>query len=109
MAGEKRSRPTPDTEDSQQSAKRSAAQPQHTGLQSGVNLIEAGGKTCTHEVAWPSKLPEASQELLPPAKRAGAPAKTFPFSLDPFQQTAINCLEAGTILLIPGYACMHVW
>ena len=34
------------------------------------------------------------RSLLPPAPHQGPPARTYPFPLDPFQQTAINCLEA---------------
>lgn len=59
----------------------------------GVNCIEIDGKTCTHAVALPEGVPDASP--LPPAPRPGPPAKEFPFVLDPFQRTAINCLEAG--------------
>ena len=61
----------------------------------GVNFIETDGKTCSHAVA----LPEGSEDAntLPPAPRPGPAAKDFPFTLDPFQRTAINCLEAGTL------------
>ena len=60
----------------------------------GVNLIEDGAKTCTHEVAWPDgKHDERSRRV--PSRKAGPPAKEYAFKLDPFQQTAINCLEAG--------------
>ena len=61
----------------------------------GVNYIETDGKTCSHAVA----LPEGSEDAnaLPPAPRSGPAAKEFPFTLDPFQRTAINCLEAGTL------------
>ena len=31
----------------------------------------------------------------PPAPRPGPAAKEYPFTLDPFQRCAINCLEAG--------------
>ncbi len=58
----------------------------------GVNLVEMDGKSCTHEVAWP---PGQEGSLLPPPKRAGPPAREYPFKIDPFQQTAINALEAG--------------
>lgn len=61
----------------------------------GVNHIEIDGKTCTHAVALPDGTQDASP--LPPAARPGPPAKEFPFTLDPFQRTAINCLEAGTV------------
>ena len=61
----------------------------------GVNYIEIDGKTCTHAVALPDGTPDASP--LPPSARPGPPAKEFPFTLDPFQRTAINCLEAGRL------------
>lgn len=60
----------------------------------GANLIEVNGKTCTHEVAWP---PGQEGIHLPPAQSAAAPAKEYAFPLDPFQQTAINSLEAGNL------------
>ena len=60
----------------------------------GVNYVEIDGKTCTHAVALPDGTPDARP--LPPSARPGPPAKEFPFTLDPFQRTAINCLEAGT-------------
>lgn len=59
----------------------------------GVNYIEIDGKTCTHAVAWPEDV--STPDLSPPAARKGPAAKEFPFTLDPFQRTAINCLEAG--------------
>lgn len=59
----------------------------------GSNIIEDGcGKTCSHEVAWPPGEQGAAQ---PPPRRAGPPAREYDFPLDPFQQTAVNCLEAG--------------
>ena len=61
----------------------------------GVNYIEADGKTCSHAVALPEGSEDASTQ--PPAPRPGPAAKEFPFTLDPFQRTAINCLEAGTL------------
>lgn len=59
----------------------------------GANVIQVNGKTCTHEVAWP---PGDRGSKLPPAQSRSAPAKEYAFSLDPFQQTAINSLEAGS-------------
>lgn len=38
---------------------------------------------------------------MPPGPRPGPPAKEYPFKIDPFQQTAVNCLEAGA----EGLAC----
>ena len=59
----------------------------------GVNYVEIDGKTCTHAVAWPEEGPAGSP--LPPPARPVPAAKEFPFVLDPFQRTAINCLESG--------------
>jgi ATP-dependent RNA helicase DOB1 len=58
----------------------------------GANVVECDGKTCTHEVAWPL---EEQGPMGPPAKRDGPAAREYPFKIDPFQQTSINCLEAG--------------
>ncbi len=61
-------------------------------LPSGANVVEFDGKSCTHEVAWP---PGQEGSPLPPSKRDGPSAREYPFKIDPFQQTAVNCLEAG--------------
>lgn len=58
----------------------------------GNNLIEVDGKSCTHEVCWPPGVQGSND---PPKARPGAPAREYPFKVDPFQQTAINALEAG--------------
>lgn len=60
----------------------------------GPRIIEISGRSCQHEVAWPGVV-EDEGAFLPPAKSTLPPAKQYPFDLDPFQQTAINCLEAG--------------
>lgn len=62
----------------------------------GSNLIEVDGKSCTHEVCWPPGVQGSSD---PPKARPGAPAREYPFKLDPFQQTAINALEGGATLV----------
>jgi superfamily II RNA helicase len=41
--------------------------------------------------------------LFPPPIRAGLPAKEYPFILDPFQQTALNILEAGHSVLVAAH------
>jgi hypothetical protein len=54
----------------------------------------AGGKSCVHEVALPPGVTLAGTDslaLLHP-RYDGPPAKTYPFTLDPFQQTAVACL-----------------
>ena len=40
--------------------------------------------SCTHEVALPP-----GQEFTPLSKPSGEPAKTYPFTLDPFQEQVI--------------------
>lgn len=59
----------------------------------GSNFIEIDGKSCTHAVAWPED--GKTHNSQPPPARPGPAAKEFPFTLDPFQRTAINCLERG--------------
>jgi ATP-dependent RNA helicase DOB1 len=62
----------------------------------GPQIIEIDGKSCQHEVAWPG-IVEDDKAFQAPPKSKHAPAKQYQFSLDPFQQTAFNCLEAGDI------------
>jgi ATP-dependent RNA helicase DOB1 len=40
---------------------------------------------------------------LPPAPRPGPPAREYPFRIDPFQQTAMDCLEAGHSVLVAAH------
>lgn len=40
---------------------------------------------------------------LPPAARPGPSAREYAFSLDPFQQTAVNVLEAGHSVLVAAH------
>jgi hypothetical protein len=53
----------------------------------------AASKTCVHEVALPPGAASVADSvgLLQP-RYDGPPAKTYPFTLDPFQQTAVACL-----------------
>ncbi|KAF6249314.1 antiviral helicase [Scenedesmus sp. NREL 46B-D3] len=69
-------------------------------MPSGANYIEANGKSCTHEVLWP---PGVEGSTLPPQQRQGSPAREYPFQIDPFQQTAINALEAGHNVLVAAH------
>ena len=72
---------------------RRLAEDRVASLPQGANLIECDGKSCTHEVAWPPG--STSATTLPPPASQGPPARTYPFKIDPFQQTAVNALEAG--------------
>jgi hypothetical protein len=60
---------------------------------------------CRHAPAHRISLLTAGQEggLLPPPPRAGPPAREYPFPLDPFQQTAVNALEAGHSVLVAAH------
>ncbi|GFR46723.1 hypothetical protein Agub_g8346 [Astrephomene gubernaculifera] len=66
----------------------------------GANLVEVDGKSCTHEVAWP---PGEQGSMLPPPAREGPPARVYPFKIDPFQQVAVNCLEAGHSVMVAAH------
>ncbi|KAJ9531551.1 hypothetical protein QJQ45_014982, partial [Haematococcus lacustris] len=66
----------------------------------GCNVVSIDGKQCTHEVAWP---PGQSGSTQPPAQREGPPAREYPFPIDPFQQVAINSLEAGHSVLVAAH------
>ncbi|KXZ50647.1 hypothetical protein GPECTOR_15g331 [Gonium pectorale] len=66
----------------------------------GANLVEVDGKACTHEVAWP---PDQQGSTLPPPQREGPPARVYPFKIDPFQQVAVNCLEAGHSVMVAAH------
>lgn len=52
--------------------------------------------TCLHDVSYPEGYVPP-----PPSAREGlGPAKVFPFTLDPFQSEAINCLEKGESVMV---------
>ena len=41
--------------------------------------------------------------FMPPKPRDGPPAREYPFQIDPFQATAINCLESGHSVLVAAH------
>ncbi|CAH8572937.1 unnamed protein product [Schistosoma turkestanicum] len=55
-------------------------------------------ETCTHEVAVPPDI-----EYKPIIKDCGSPAKTFPFTLDAFQQQAIICIDNNQSVLLSAH------
>ncbi|GMH32302.1 hypothetical protein BSKO_00136 [Bryopsis sp. KO-2023] len=69
-------------------------------IEGGVNYIEIDGKSCTHEVVWPRGVDGCKDA---PGKSPVPPPLEFPFKLDPFQQTAINCLELGDSVLVSAH------
>eukprot|EP00191_Tetraselmis_sp_GSL018_P015096 CAMPEP_0177586164 /NCGR_PEP_ID=MMETSP0419_2-20121207/4917_1 /TAXON_ID=582737 /ORGANISM="Tetraselmis sp., Strain GSL018" /LENGTH=1007 /DNA_ID=CAMNT_0019076019 /DNA_START=41 /DNA_END=3065 /DNA_ORIENTATION=+ len=66
-----------------------------------TNTIERAGKSCTHQVFIPEGDERSTSD--PPAKLKGPPAREYPFQIDPFQETAINALEAGHDVLVAAH------
>lgn len=63
--------------------------------------MQFGGKSCIHQVAWPPG--EQGTSDPPPRVPAEKMAKEYPFSIDPFQQTAIDALENGDSVLVAAH------
>ena len=57
-------------------------------------------KTCVHEVALPAGFAGDREALLAP-RFTGERAKQYPFTLDPFQETAIACLVRRAVRATP--------
>lgn len=55
-------------------------------------------ESCTHEVACP---PGFNYTPLQPSK--AAPAKTYPFTLDPFQKESIMCIDNNQSVLVSAH------
>ncbi len=68
-----------------------------------INTQQFNNKSCTHEVAWPPDSDPTAVSYAPPPHRPGPPAREYPFPIDPFQQTAIDCLEAGHSVLVAAH------
>lgn len=68
---------------------------QRQGLLRREDDNESGGIRCLHEVSIPE-----GQELPPRKPLPAIPAKKYPFTLDPFQEEAIRCLENGESVLV---------
>ena len=59
------------------------------------------GKTERNRTPWGRRERGLLKRAYTPA--AGPPAKEYPFKIDPFQQTSINCLEAGHSVLVAAH------
>ncbi|GAV62147.1 DEAD domain-containing protein/Helicase_C domain-containing protein/DSHCT domain-containing protein/rRNA_proc-arch domain-containing protein [Cephalotus follicularis] len=58
---------------------------------------------CVHDVSYP---PEGYYHVPPPPPSSSSktkPAKEFPFTLDPFQSQAINCLNNGESVMVSAH------
>lgn len=64
-------------------------------------------RTCVHEVAVPTDysptLDNSIHGTLSSPIFTGTPAKTYPFKLDPFQQTSVACLERKESVLVSAH------
>ncbi|PAV77833.1 hypothetical protein WR25_19969 [Diploscapter pachys] len=63
-----------------------------------VHTLKTQNENCTHEVAVP---PGIEYHGLP--KKPAKPAKTYPFTLDPFQNEAIACIENDQSVLVSAH------
>ncbi|XP_040996566.1 DExH-box ATP-dependent RNA helicase DExH10 [Juglans microcarpa x Juglans regia] len=77
--------------------------PNQASLQNKSNLM----RTCVHEVAVPSGYTstkdESSHGTLSNPIYNGKTAKTYPFTLDPFQQVSVACLERNESVLVSAH------
>lgn len=53
---------------------------------------------CVHDVSYPEGYIPSAASTLP--QQDSKPAKEFPFTLDPFQSEAINCLNNGESVMV---------
>lgn len=67
----------------------------------GTNDEADAGTACVHDVSYPDNyvaVPRRSN-----IEEDSKPAKEFPFTLDPFQSEAINCLNAGESVMVSAH------
>ena len=89
-----------------------ASQPKRNPLPEVIVLDDglqerADGKACKHDVALaPGMTSEEFHELRTAAAKLHkdrAPAKSYPFTLDPFQDAAVQALEGGDSVLVSAH------
>lgn len=62
------------------------------------------GVACVHDVSYPEGyVPEAEPPRSSSSQDRPAPAKEFPFTLDPFQSEAIKCLDSGESVMVSAH------
>ncbi|CAH1426298.1 unnamed protein product [Lactuca virosa] len=67
----------------------------------GTNNEAEAGVACVHDCSYPENyvaVPRRSN-----TEEDSKPAKEFPFTLDPFQAEAINCLNAGESVMVSAH------
>eukprot|EP00250_Pteridium_aquilinum_P006887 c16713_g1_i1 orf=90-3122(+) len=68
-----------------------------------INSNDKMEYTCLHEVSYPPGHSPSSAPSERPTSSSSKPAKEYPFALDPFQQEAVRCLEAGESVLVSAH------
>ncbi|KAL6178941.1 hypothetical protein ACLB2K_050458 [Fragaria x ananassa] len=63
-----------------------------------VEIVTDEQRVCVHDVSYPE-----GYVPLPPPPEGSEPAKKFPFTLDPFQSEAINCIENGESVMVSAH------
>eukprot|EP00803_Ostreobium_quekettii_P002746 evm.model.scf_733EXC.6 EVM.evm.TU.scf_733EXC.6 scf_733EXC:59100-67872(+) len=103
-----------DTDAPPAAPKRKPAGEEHEGPPRKAAKRKASGlsveSSCTHFVALPDEFDEEAHKRdretygsLQDPKYAGKPAREFPFVLDPFQATALSCLERRESVLVSAH------
>ncbi|KAL8234511.1 hypothetical protein R6Q59_020611 [Mikania micrantha] len=59
------------------------------------------GVACVHDVSYPENYVAVLRR--PNSEEDSKPAKEFPFTLDPFQSEAINCLNSGESVMVSAH------
>lgn len=66
--------------------------------------VRVGDKMCLHDVAFPPDVTDQTVEgVVSNMPVIEKPALTYPFTLDPFQQQAIACIERGDSVLVSAH------
>ncbi|KAL6180659.1 hypothetical protein ACLB2K_047320 [Fragaria x ananassa] len=63
-----------------------------------VEIVTHEQRVCVHDVSYPEGYVPP-----PPPPEGSEPAKKFPFTLDPFQSEAINCIENGESVMVSAH------
>ncbi|XP_071715800.1 DExH-box ATP-dependent RNA helicase DExH9 [Rutidosis leptorrhynchoides] len=67
----------------------------------GTNDDVDAGIACVHDVSYPENYVSVQRRSI--NGEDTKPAKDFPFTLDPFQSEAINCLNAGESVMVSAH------
>ena len=66
--------------------------------------VRVGDKMCLHDVAFPPDVTDQTvEDVVANMPVTEKPALTYSFTLDPFQQQAIGCIERGDSVLVSAH------